>query len=389
MSDIKDYEIAFAGRITQDRSDHRKAIRKNLLDNIICNAKIIYTLHLKHVYLGDPLPSWYQFEKEFSNLEPKDLLDKLRVVPLAIEISVHLKTFETIINSDGDPKTLKKTIEAITTNLRKIQQIFPSFTQERSRNFLTECLEMATECSALIDTFISEEFSFGENKEEIQKPEIDILASLKVNLESSITIGLKNLNIDRYFDANGTANTLAEIRTLDFPSQEQEVQRFDPNLREKEQKYIELANQIVSIWQSIEPPSNGEKDDSTPNISWPELQTKLEEIFVKLNAMAGQDILGDHFVSVNSTHLQIKREELSKLINLLTVFNALDDSKTLEIPEISLEDAVVVVEPSPEATPITDTPPEEESSPAPVPPLGDPRWAFLATYGGSNDTQAH
>ena len=158
----------------------------------------------------------------------------------------------------------------------------------------------------------------------------------------------------------------------------QEVQRFDPNLREKEQKYIELANQIVSIWQSIEPPSNGEKDDSTPNISWPELQTKLEEIFVNLNAMAGQDILGDHFVSINSTPLQIKREELSKFINLLKVLNALDDPKTLEIPEISLEDAVVVVEPSPEATPTTDTALEEESSPAPVPPPGDPLWAFLA-----------
>jgi hypothetical protein len=378
VSDIEDYKIAFAGRITQDHSDHRENLRTTLLDAIIRKAWAIYTLHLKHVYLGDPSPSWYQFEKEFSNLEPKDLLDKLRVVPLAIEISVHLKTFETIINSDGDPKKLKETIEAITTNLRKIQQIFPSFTQGINRQFLTECLGKATECSALIDTFISEEFSFGENNEKIQKSEIDILAHLRQNLKSSISgVFIFQERIPKYFGANGTAETLAEIRALDFPSEGQAGQRFDPNLREKEQKYIELANQIVSIWQSIEPPSNGEKDDSTPNISWPELQTKLEEIFVKLNAMAGQDILGDHFVSVNNTHLQIKREELSKLINLLTVFNALDDSKTLEIPEISLEDEVVVVEPSPETTPATDTALEEKSSPAPVPLPGDPVWAFL------------
>lgn len=383
----EEYQAAFAARIKQDHLDNRKTLRTTLLDGIIGKAKFIYQNHLRNVYLGHPSAVWYEFEKDFSRLQPQDILDKLRVVPLAIQISDHLKTFETLINSDGDPKQLKETIEAITVNLRKIHKIFPDFTQGRPRNFLTECLERADECSGLIDTFISEGFSFGENNEKIQKSEIDILACLRRNLKSSIS-GVFQEKIPEYFGADGTANTLAEIRTLDFPSQDQEVQRFDLNLREKEQKYIQLADQIVSIWQSITP-SNGENDDSTPTISWPELQTKLEEIFVNLNAMAGQDILGDHFVSVNSTHLQIKREALSKFINLLTVLNALDDPKTLEIPEISLEDAVVVVEPSPEATPTTDTALEEESSPAPVPEPGDPRWAFLATYDGFNNTQAH
>ena len=378
----EEYQAAFAARIKQDHLDNRETLRTTLLNGIIRKAQFIYQNHLRNVYLGDPSPVWYEFKKDFSRLQPQDILDKLRVVPLAIQISDHLKTFETLINSDGDPKQLKETIEAITVNLRKIHKIFPDFTQGRSRNFLTECLERADECSGLIETFISEGFSFQQNKKTIQKPEIDILAHLRRNLKISISFVLISLErIPEYFGANGTANTLAEIRTLDFPSQDQEVQRFDPNLREKEQKYIQLADQIVSIWQSITP-SNGENDDSTPTISWPELQTKLEEIFVNLNAMAGQDILGDHFVSINSTPLQIKREELSEFINLLTVLNALDDPKTLEIPEISLEDAVVVVEPSPEATPTTDTALEEKSSPAPLPPPGDPRWAFLATSSG-------
>jgi hypothetical protein len=219
----EEYQAAFAAKIKQDHLDNRETLRTTLLNGIIRKAQFIYQNHLEYVYLGHPSAVWYEFEKDFSRLQPQDILDKLRVVPLAIQISDHLKTFETLINYDRDPKKLKETIEAITVNLRKIHKIFPDFTQGRPRNFLTECLVNAEQCSALIDTFISEKFSFRENNQKIQKPEIDILASLKVNLESSITIGLKHLNIDRYFDANGTANTLAEIRTLDFPSQEQEV----------------------------------------------------------------------------------------------------------------------------------------------------------------------
>jgi hypothetical protein len=376
----KTYERAFTEILERECLNYREEQRETLIDRISDTARAIYRLHLEHVYLGRERPPecHYKFKEEFSRLQPKDILDKLKVVPLAIQISNHLKTFETLINSDGDPKTLKETIEAITINLRKIHKIFPDFTQRRSRNFLTECLEMATECSALIDTFISEGFSFGENNKKIQKPEIDILASLRQNLKSSISgVFIFQERIPKYFGANGTAETLAEIRTLDFPSQEQARQRFDSNLREKEQKYIQLADQIVSIWKTTKLPRNWENDDST-SISLTDLQTKLEEIFVNLNAMESQSILGMHFYTVNNTMLLRIRRDSSEFINLLTVLNALDDPKNLKIPEITLDDEVVVVEPSPEATPTTDTALEEKSSPAPVPPRGDPLWAFLA-----------
>lgn len=393
MSD-KYYRKVFRKNLKEERLNYREEQRTALIHRISGTARAIYNLHLGHVYLG-----CCRFKEEFSCLQPKDVLDKLRVLPLAIQISDHLKTFETLINSDGDPKDLKETMEAITINLRKIHKIFPDFTQERSRNFLTECLERADECSGLIETFISEEFSFQQNKKTIQESEIDILAHLRQNLKIAISGVLTfHRSIPEYFGAKGTAETLLEIRAADFPSQEQAGQRFDPTLREKEQKYIQLADQIVSIWNTTNLPRNRENNDGTSiflfeaiftSISLTDLQTKLEEIFVKLNDMAGQNILGTHFSDVNDALLPMIRWDLCKFINLLTVLNALDDPKTLEIPEISLEDAVVVVEPSPEATPITDTPPEEESSPATVPPPGDPRWAFLATYDGFNNTQAH
>ena len=380
----KYYKRVFRENLKEKRLNYREEQRTALINRISDTARAIYRLHLEHVYLGGERSRHcnYKFKEEFSRLQPKDILNKLRVVPLAIQISDHLKTFETLINSDGDPKKLKETIEAITINLRKIHKIFPDFTQERPRNFLTECLERADECSGLIETFISEGFSFGENNEKIQESEIDILACLRENLKSSISgVFIFQERIPKYFGANGTAETLAEIRAADFPSQEQAGQRFDLNLREKEQKYIQLADQIVSIWKATKLPRNWENDDST-SIFLTDLQTKLEEIFVNLNAMEGQDILGPHFSYVNNTMLLRTRLESSEFINLLTVLNALDDPENLRIPEISLEDAVVVVEPSPEAPPTTDTALEEKSSPAPVPPPGDPRWAFLAPSSG-------
>jgi hypothetical protein len=331
---------------------------------------------LGHVYLGQTGRNC-KFQEEFFRLEPQDVLSKLGVVPLAIEISGHLKTFETIINSDGDPKKLKETIEAITTNLRKIQKIFPSFTQGINRHFLTECLEMATECSALIDTFISEGFSFGKNNKTIQELEIDILADVRRNLKTSIFEVLTfNGQILEYFGETDTAETLLQIRDDDFPSQEQAGHRFDLNLRENEERYIQLADEIVTIWNNTELPDNWENDGSN-SIFWTYLQRKFEETVVNLDAMAGQDTLGSHFSYVKGTNLLKIRRKSSEFINLLTVLNALDDPKNLKIPEITLDDEVVVVEPSPEATPTTDTAPEEKSSPAPVPLPGDPVWAFL------------
>lgn len=362
----KTYERAFTEILERECLNYREEQKETLIDRISDTGRAIYFLHLGHVYLGQTGRNC-KFQEELFRLEPQDVLSKLGVVPLAIEISGHLKTFKHIINSDGDPKTLKETIEAITTNLRKIQKIFPSFTQGISRNFLTECLEMATECSALIDTFISEGFSFGNNNKTIQELEIDILADVRRNLKTSIfeVLTFKG-QILEYFGANGTAETLLEIRVDDFPSQEQAGQRFDPNLRENEKRYIQLADEIVTIWNNTELPDNWENDGSSP-IFWTYLQRKFEETVVNLDAMAGEDTLGSNFSYVKGTNLLRIRWKSSEFINLLTVIKALNDPDNLKIPEITLDDEVAE-EPT-EVISEDTAPPEEKDSAAPIDPV--------------------
>ena len=309
-------------------------VKKSLINRIKQNAQ-----ELPNVVQGIVNLIFNQNPKNFSQ-NKKNLL---QLIGLGIELSKHLKTFQTRFNEGGNLTTnLQDTIRSILTTLDHIEQRLPN-------KDISSIIESAKVFCQDVNTFIDRGYF------------IDDLETLKISgmtldaLQKSLR--RKNIGI---FSNHPLANFCSFLAPKPFIEilidLRPEERKHDLSFSEEEKQLLNLATQASDLREKMDfsldklswdkPVQFGQQlqDKSTilvrnpPSGFWNNVQQNAKKILDNLNAMA--EILGD-FNTIYDGNLKEKREALPKVICLLEILNALDDPNNLRISENTPDPAVI------------------------------------------------